>query len=190
MDTFGLVVTTAPASEPVTVSEAKARLRITITAEDADLAALIIQARELCEAGCQRAFVTQTLTLTLNDFPRRKDKAIYLPRPPLQSVAWVKYYDASGVQQTVSASDYWVATSGEPGRVVPKLGYWPSVESGRPDAVEVRFVAGYGLAAVVPAPAKAAILLTLAALRENPAGAVVPVAARLCLDCLETGTVR
>lgn len=191
MGPFALTLTTPPTSEPVTVAEAKARLRVTVAAEDGDVAALVQQARELAEAACQRAFVTQTYTLRLDDFPRGDDRAIYLPRPPLRSVASVRYYDADGVQQTLDPAGYWVASGGEPGRVLPFDGAaWPTVQAGRPEAVEVVFVAGYGAASAVPYAAKAAILVIAAALRENPAGATLPDAARKFLDTLETGTVR
>lgn len=196
MERFGLKVVAAPASEPLTVAEAKARLRITTGAEDADLTALITQARELCEAECQRAFVTQTLALYLDCFPRCD--TIRVPRPPLQSVSWVKYYDAAGVQQTLDPAKYHVAPAGEPGRIVLKSeSVWPEVQDGRPEAVEVQFVAGYGAASAVPAAAKAAILVVMAAARENPAGddnilvrGGLPASARRLLNTLEFGEVR
>ncbi len=204
MASFGVRIYTAPASEPVTVAEAKSRLRITTTDEDTDIGTLITQAREMAEAECQRALITQTLTLTMDDFPRyyregrRDDYATYfdrsirLPRPPLVSVTHVKYYDGDGVQQTVDAATYSVATGGEPGRIAPlSAGYWPAVQYLRPEAVEVRYVAGYGNAASVPAAAKAAILIIMAALRDDPTGAAgIPAAARRMLDTLEYGEVR
>lgn len=203
MGPFALKLVTAPASEPVTVAEAKARLLITIDDEDTDLAAMVTQSRELCEAGCQRAFVTQTYSLYLDRFPGgceavapsdgyeyqryASGREIRLPRPPLQSVTWIKYYDAAGVQQTLDPSAYYVATGSEPGRIRP-VTYWPATQV-RPEAVEVRFVAGYGGASAVPAAAKAAILLTVKQLRDAP-DADLPPAARRFLDTLETGEVR
>ncbi|HEY1191939.1 MAG TPA: hypothetical protein VGE74_30190, partial [Gemmata sp.] len=183
---FSLKLVTPPASEPVTVSEAKARLRITISDEDADIGDMIAQARELCEAGCQRAFITQTFSLYLDRFPGSTGD-IRLPRPPLQSVSFVKYYDSAGDLQTLDPAAYYVATASEPGRLRP-VDYWPATFC-RPEAVEVRFVAGYGTAADVPAAAKAAVQLTVKALRDAPDGDLPP-AARRCLDTLEFGEVR
>lgn len=191
MQPFGLTITTAPSVEPLTTAEAKARLRITVTDEDTDIGTLITQARELAEAECGRAFVTQTLTMRMDDFPRGADRTIYVPRPPLQSVSWVKYYDADGAQQTYSADNYHVATLSEPGRIVRvDGGVWPAVDYGRPEAVEVKFVCGFGLAAAVPAAAKAAMLLVMAALRDDPTKATIPPAARRLLDTLEYGQVN
>lgn len=190
---FALKLITPPATEPVTLTEAKARLRITITDEDDDITSLIKQARELCEAACQRAFITQTWSLYLDDFPRHihwYQQAIRLPRAPLQSVTWIKYYDTAGVQRTYDAAMYHVTTGSEPGRIAPLWGaYWQYAQFGRPEAVEVRFVAGYGAASDVPNAAKAAILLTMKSLRDDPS-APVPPAARAFLDTLETGEVR
>ncbi len=194
----GLQLHTAPATEPLTVAEVKARLRITISDEDSDLAALLAECRELCERECQRAFITQTWTLYLDDFPRGGDLTIYIPRPPLISVTHLKYYDVDGVQQTYGASNYHVAAGGEPGRIVRvDGGVWPAIDSGRPESVEVRFVCGYGAAGAVPAAAKNAILVVMASLRENPgsednksARAGIPAAARRALDSLEYGEIR
>lgn len=188
MGPFHIKIATAPASEPVTVAEAKARLRITISDEDADLAILLAGARELCEAGCQRAFITQTWDLYLDDFPRKCEGEIRVPRPPLQSVTHVKYYDTAKVLQTVDSADYFVSLVSEPGRIVPALGYWPATYD-RPDAVQIRFVAGYGAASAVPGAAKNAILLAMRAMRDDP-GAPLPSAARALLDTLEAGEVR
>lgn len=187
---FGLRTVTGPADEPVTLAEAKARLRITIDDEDSDLESLIREARALCEAGCQRAFVTQTFDMTLDEFPQGcgDRNAIAIPRPPLASVSWVKYYATDGTLATIDAADYYVSTASEPGRIAPVLGYWPATLD-RPDAVQIRFVAGFGAPADVPPEVKAAILVTARALREDPS-APLPRAARAFLDTLETGMVR
>lgn len=187
---MALRLVTAPAEEPVSLADAKARLRITIDDEDTDIEALIVEARAAAEAECGRAFVSQTWSLLLDGFPCGRE--IRVPRPPLQSVTWVKYYDADGVQQTLSSALYFTATAGDPGRIVLKeTATWPATESGRPESVEVRFVAGYGGRAAVPAEVKAAVLLIVAASRDDPAGAVaIPAAARRRLDQLEYGEVR
>jgi hypothetical protein len=72
-----------------------------------------------------------------------------LPRPPLVSVTSIKYLDADHVEQTFSSADYWVSGVGRTGRITLKSGSsWPTVGA-YPDAVVVRFVAGYS---VVPEP--------------------------------------
>ncbi|AMV23422.1 hypothetical protein VT84_03365 [Gemmata sp. SH-PL17] len=187
---IGVQVVTGPTVEPLTLEEVKGRLRITIADEDTDLEMLQTECRALCEAECHRAFLTTTFNLTLDDFPRC-DPTIRVPRPPLQSVVSVKYFDATGTEQTIDPAAYWVATASEPGRIVPVAGYWPAVQCGRPDVVTVQFVAGYATPSDVPAQAKKAILVTMAERRENPTGEVgIPPAARRALDTLEFGDVR
>jgi hypothetical protein len=62
-------VKTAPADEPVSLTEAKSQLNLE-TAEDDDLLALLIAAaREHAEAYCNRGLVTQTVELKLSAFP-------------------------------------------------------------------------------------------------------------------------
>lgn len=185
---IGVKIITEPAVEPVSLTEAKARLKVTVSAEDDDITALVAECRAVAEAECNRAFATQTLSLFLDGFPRGGE-AIRLPRPPLQSVTWVRYYDEAGDLQTMSADLYHVAANGEPGRVRPTAaqGYWPLTATGKPESVEIRYVAGFGLASAVPRIAKAAILAILADRHANPDGGDrgIPPAARRSLDALD-----
>jgi hypothetical protein len=82
-----------------------------------------------------------------------------LPRPPLVSVTSIKYLDADHVEQTFSSADYWVSGVGRTGRITLRSGSsWPTVGA-YPDAVVIRFVAGYS---VVPEPLISAVLLDAA----------------------------
>lgn len=153
---MGLKLVTAPSVEPVTLAEAKAHVRATDTAEDALISALIVAARSFAEDFTGRAFVTQTWDWALDEFPLYLAE---LPKAPLQSVTSVSYIDTNGATQTLGASLYKVDALTDPGRMAPAYGeVWPSTRS-EPNAVTVRFVAGYGLAAAVPQPIKQAMLL-------------------------------
>jgi uncharacterized phiE125 gp8 family phage protein len=190
---LGLRQTTAPTVEPVTLAEAKARLRVSGTDEDADILALIAEAVRTAEGECGRQFCTATYTLKLDDFPRGPDDAIRLPRPPAQSVTSLKYYAEDGTLTTMDAEDYIVAAGSDPGRVVPAVGEtWPAVQD-RPEAVEVVYVAGYGAASAVPRVARAAVLEVLAhrwKTRGDESAEGIPPVARRLLDQLEYGEVR
>lgn len=143
---------TGPTEEPITTAEAKAHLRQTEADEDALIDDLILQAREWTESAIERALVTQTWDLFLDAFP---DGDLRVPLPPLQSVTSVKYTDVDAVTTTFAASNYYVDTVMEPGRIVLSSGIsWPSVALRPANAVEVRFIAGYGLAVDVPQRAK------------------------------------
>lgn len=188
---IGLRLITAPAAEPVLLDAAmRARLRLDGSADDADVEAMLAAARELVEAETGRALIHQTWSLFLDWFPWE----IRVPRPPLSSVTWIKYYDVDGVQQTVYAADYWVATGGEPGRILPSIGAdWPTTQAGRPEAVEVRFVAGYGAAGTAcPKAALEAIKLIVAdryTHRGDDSQTAITPAARRLLDSLEFGEI-
>lgn len=165
---FALKLKTAPTAEPVTLAEAKARLRIDGNDRDADLLAMLIAAREYWELDTRRQFVTATWQYWLDEFPRN-DGAIRPPRPPLISVVSLKYTDTDGVQQTLTpTTDYTVDTYLEPGRIVPAYDTtWPSVRD-VPGAVVVEYTCGYGAPAAVPQPIKTAIMALAGHLNEFP----------------------
>jgi uncharacterized phiE125 gp8 family phage protein len=152
---MGWKTTTPPAAEPITLAEAKLHLRVDHDDEDTFITSLITAAREYCEGFQNRAFITQTITLTLDEFPCE----FVVPQPPLKSVTSIKYIDVNGVQQTLAASVYKVDTQSEPGRIVPAYNQsWPGIR-GDINSVEVIYEAGYGAAAAVPERIKAAIKL-------------------------------
>ncbi len=145
---MSLTLITPPATEPITVDEAKLAATAEGTAYDAQFSGIWIpSAREQAEHRTGRALITQTWKLTLESFPAL---AIILPRPPLQSVTHIKYVDVNGNLQTLDAADYQVVTEALKGYVQPAYGkQWPACRPG-PGAVQVTFVAGYGAASAVP----------------------------------------
>jgi uncharacterized phiE125 gp8 family phage protein len=142
--------------------------------EDPLLIALLEAARGEIDGGrgwLGRALITQTWDLVLDEFPavtrNNPYAAIKVPLPPLQSVTSVTYLDDNGVSQTLSASLYDVDIKSEPGQVRPAYGEsWPTTRD-TPQAVTVRFVAGYGAAAAVPALIKLWLRIRLSTLYEH-----------------------
>lgn len=162
-----LSLVTPASAEPVSVDQARAHARLGPSdgAEAADLLLKLQTARADRESFTQRQFVTATWLLTQCEFEREID----LPRPPLQSVTWVKYYDADNVLQTVDSSKYRVHhPSGDRaghGEIEFDACYQFPVVYPREDAVQIQFVAGYGDdGESVPAPLRHAILLVFAEL--------------------------
>lgn len=151
--------TGAPATEPVTLAEAKAHLRVTESDDDTYITTLTEAAREYCENYVKRQFVTATYTLTMDAFPL-SGGAIQIPRPPLQSVTSITYTDTAGDGQTWSSTEYSVDAPGAwVGRVVEANSEsYPSTLDELASVV-VTFVAGYGAAAAVPSALKQAILI-------------------------------
>lgn len=146
---------TAPESEPLTLGEAKKHLEIASseTAHDDQLSLLIQAAREQWEHDTDAAVLTQTWSVTLNDW----GCDIALPKRPLQSITSVTYYDTGNTQQTLATTVY----SLDAARRLVRLKYnqvWPA-QADRWDAITVTYVAGYTSAALVPAVVKQAMLL-------------------------------
>lgn len=139
-------VVTPPVIEPVTLAEAKLHARVDAddVLEDTLLSILISSARSHGENTTRRAFVTQTLELTLPSFPANGDP-IELPRPPFQSITSVTYIDATGASVTLDPAAYFALATSDS---VPALLYpapddcWPATAV-RPNAVAIRYVAGW-----------------------------------------------
>ena len=158
---MALVLTSPPAVEPVSLSEAKAHLRVDGTDEDALITALILAARKHLETWLARALITQSWRLMLDVWP--PSGAVDLPLSPLQSIEGVETYDADDVATPVAASEYFVDAVSDPARLVRTSGdAWPA--PGRAaNGVEIRFTAGYGDAASnVPQPLRQALHLLIA----------------------------
>lgn len=155
---MNLTVETPPAVEPVTLTEAKAHLRVDTTDHDATITALITAAREFVEKYSGRALIDQTLSVQYAAFTHR----LMMPRAPISAISAVQYYDTDNASQTLASSVYVLDRVHLPGRVVRASGQsWPSTYV-RPDAVKITFVAGYGAtAAAVPETIKHALKLSI-----------------------------
>ena len=171
---MALSLIAAPATEPISLDEAKAHLRVSVTDDDALIEALIVAARERAEQETRRALITQTWDAIGRSFPG----VIRLPKPPLESVTHVKYFDTANVEQTLSALTFYKVSApagadAAPGRISLRYGQvWPSVYA-EEDVVTVRFVAGYGDAEDVPRTIKQGMLLAIGNWYANRETAVV-----------------
>lgn len=160
-----LTLLTPPAITPVSLTEAKAHLRVTHSDDDATITALIDAATRRLDGRnglLGRALITQSWRLKINRFPFCWPYAIELPFPPLLSVEAVKYLDGDGIEQTFASTDYTVEISQFVGRIL--LGYgksWPAIRC-VPGAVRIDFTAGFGPASTdVPMPIRQAMLLLI-----------------------------
>lgn len=161
-----VVVIAGPATEPVSLAEVKTHLRVDIADDDAYITRLIQYAREQCEIGARRSFITRTLELRLECWPLDGD--IEFPLGPLQSVTSVKWTDDAGVEHTMAATDYVVYAQLDPGVLMLKpSANWPGGTLQIGPSIAVRYVAGYGADIAVPASYKQAILLMCGLMYEN-----------------------
>ena len=170
---YATEMTSGPAVEPLTVSEAKAHLRVDHTTDDSYIESLIKAARRSAELFQGRAYITQTWKVYLNTFPSAA--AIAIPYAPLQSVTSISYVDLNGNTQTLSSDLYQVDTKSMPGQVVlAPLASWPSTQTDKVNAVTITFVAGYGnTSASVPEHIRHAIRLILSDFYQHRENTIV-----------------
>ncbi len=156
------VLKTPAASEPVTVNEANAHLKV--TGEDTLVESLIITARMMIERYLNRSLVSQTWTA----YDDCWGGELCLPYPPLVSVTHVKYRDLNGVLQTLASSNYWVNSFEQPGNIKYVYGFTPpELQYGRPNSIEVEYVAGYTGDEGVPEPIRHAMKILLTDMYEH-----------------------
>jgi len=138
------------------------------TTADPELVGWIAAARQIAETHTHRALITQTWDLKLDHFPcwqAREYGAIEIPLAPCQSVTSVSYVDTAGVTQTWASTlydvDLPVGDYARLGMIRPAYQQLYPVTRHVANAVTVRFVAGYGARAAVPAAIKAAMKLLI-----------------------------
>ena len=116
---------TAPAAEPVTVTDAKKQMRIEHSDDDALITRLIKVAIEFVDVrgALGKAMITQTWGEWLAPNP----SLVYLSLGSVQSVSAIKYFDMDNVLQTATLSNFHVLGTAGRTLVSPKTGYaWPS----------------------------------------------------------------
>lgn len=164
--------TSLPATEPVTLAQAKSFMRLPsgYTAEDSTITAFITAAREQGELITGRGLAQRTWTQVLDSFPYFTDtvqsqlayppsyyslprysttlwnysQMIKLSYPPVLSVQGMNYVDSSGNPQTLyQDTDFVLDRITEPPRIFPQPGqYWPP-SLYVANSLQVNFTAGY-----------------------------------------------
>ena len=99
------IVRVAPTVEPITLTEAKAQLRIEddFLLDDAYINSLISMARDRAEKYCNRFFTEQQISIL---YDGTTPVLIELHFPDLASVESVQYTDSDLTLQTITATDY------------------------------------------------------------------------------------
>lgn len=181
-----LYLKTAPVTEPVTTTEAKAHLRVDISDDDTLIGGLVTAARRWVEGVTGIIMVTQTWNYYLDRFP--DSATICLPIGPVSSITSLKYTLVAGTVSTLSASDYTTDLASMPARITLKSAKsWPTEELQIIKGIDIEFVAGYGSASglvaaratltAAEATVAAATAETLTAAKAALAAAAVAVAA-------------
>lgn len=148
--------TAPPASEPITLEQAKAHLRVFHEDDDEYIWSLISVARQACEAYCAAYWAERAIEIYADNFC---DLA-YFPVAPIKSIDEVSYTDTSGVAAEVSDAVY--EFQADASRFVVKYGQaWPPTHFGT--RVKVTAIVGDK----VPAPVLQAMKLKVGDLYER-----------------------
>lgn len=167
-----VVLTSAPAVDPLTPAEAKTHLNLTGSSQDTYVGTLIKTATRAAEKYLNRVLITQSWKVYYDHWHFE----MLIPFGKLQSVATVKYYNDAGNLAPLTESDfYWVVTTDEPGRIIRKYdAVFPVLQTGRPDAIEIAFTAGYGAsAAAIPEDIRHGIKLLITDYYEHRGSVVL-----------------
>lgn len=166
---MSLTLVTGPQALPLTLAELNAGARLDGENEAVIMGHLrgAVDQIDGRDGGRGLALITQTWDYKLNWFPFQSSFAripfadVRLPLMPVQSVTSIEYVDLAGVTQTLAANKYQVVGLGDSmTQIVPAFGEtWPDTRE-QPEAVTIRFVAGYGDDANdVPEPIRQALTL-------------------------------
>lgn len=156
-----LVLSQSPLSEPVTLDEAKAHLRIDHEGEDDLLNSLITTAREYLESQTQLALMTQSWRLCLDNWPT--DPCLILHKTPVQSIDQIEQFDANGDAQIISTSEKLLDGNAHPARLYTNQQSAPEQAI---NGIEITFTAGFQSASEVPDMLKRALLIHIAQMYE------------------------
>ncbi|MBS7542007.1 head-tail connector protein [Ancylobacter oerskovii] len=154
-----------PASEPLTLAEAKAYLRVDHDGEDALIASMITAARATVETLTRRALIDQKWRIVRDAWPA--SGLIPVPVSPLRTLDRVALIDAAGVEIEVPGTAFNVDAARLPGLIRVDRG--AVAPPPRPLAgIALDITAGHGpSAAEVPAPLIEAVRLVLAHFHEH-----------------------
>ena len=163
---MALFATSSPAFAALDLATAKEHLAVLHSDHDTMITNLVAYATDTISNEASIAITQHNRRLTLRQFPPYK---IVLPRPPVQSITSVKYFDSTNTLQTW-ATDQWTSDlyadspwvpSKLPTEICPVFGVvWPQVYE-RLDAVQVDYVVGYKAAADIPGRLLQAIKLVV-----------------------------
>ncbi len=160
---MALVVTTAPAEEPVTTAEAALWIRYTDSLQTDVITALVTAARLDVESWTNRTMVSTGYDFSTTDL----FDEIFIPTSTIIAVSAITYQDLDDATQALSSTLYKIDNQSVSNKIYrSRLESYPDVLV-QPLAVVVSFTAGYADAAAVPENLKTVIKMRVAELFEH-----------------------
>ncbi|MBI9080837.1 MAG: hypothetical protein JEY79_14000 [Pseudodesulfovibrio sp.] len=167
-----LKIITSPVVEPISLEMAKLQCRGIVAEDEPLIQAYIKAARCKGESLTRKQFVEAEYEMTLEAWATME--VIELPRPPLQSVEFVKVIDLDGVETTLDVATYEVVTDKLVG-FVRSIDGWPTGAS-----MTIKFKTGWPVTgespdfiATTPEDIQTWILIRVAGLYEAPEAFVI-----------------
>lgn len=183
-------VTSAPASEPITLSEVKYALRITNTAQDTFLTQCITDARIYAENYTGRKFITQTLVGYTDNFTGIRDnwftgfregselelyakgeRKITMDWAPVSSVSQVDTIDVDNTETVYASSNYYLDNYDDDMKhriMVNDNTTILNLSLRSRNAIKVTYIAGYGAnASDVPSAIRRGLIMLVGHLYTN-----------------------
>jgi uncharacterized phiE125 gp8 family phage protein len=158
---MSLVLTSAPALEPVSLAEAKAHLRVDGSAEDALIQSLIVTSRLHIEAALGLALITQSWSYFLDRWP--KAGRIVLPLRPVAALSHIRIWSEEGTSASLDPAAFLLDGQGMPPRLVARSDVTGASAMRPANGIEIGFTAGFGPSADdVPATIRHALVLLVA----------------------------
>lgn len=150
----------APTTEPITLAQAKAHLRVDYSDDDTVITGMIKAARAHLENACAVRFAARTgVTFKCDSF---SDMA-RLPEAPVTSITSITYLDTTGASQTLAGTVYELRADGLEAGIVLKSGQtWPATQPG--SRITVTAAIGYSTA---PEDLTHAMLMLVAHFYDN-----------------------
>ena len=154
IEPYSIKRTTDTSTEPITVSEAKAHLRVDTTDDDSYITNLIKVARQSAEISLRRSLgVNQVYQVAYKTYPTVQRK-LRIPNPPFISATSLKYFDLDNVEQTVASDKLVIDSTGDTNAFVAikSSGLFNSISFEKVAPVVFTYTAGYSDVADIPQP--------------------------------------
>lgn len=155
-----LELDTAPATEPLTLSEVKSFIKVDSADDDTLITNLISTVRIAAEKFLKVSFINQSWKLSYDKYC---PSVVKMVMGPVQSITSVDAIARDGIVTTINSDNYYLSCGNQ------KLIFDANVVSHR---VEIVYLSGYGaLSSDVPNPIKQGMLSHIAAIYDGRAGA-------------------
>jgi uncharacterized phiE125 gp8 family phage protein len=157
-----------PALEPVSLAEARQWLRDDGFEEDQLIQTLIVSARITVEAYTRRFLVEQKWRLSFDEWPETVPTygKMDIPFTPCRTIERIRVYDNASTSHLLDAESFRLSGSYD-GALLIFLTQ-PPLPGLMREGIEIDIVVGYGAQpSDTPAPLRRAILMLVAAWREN-----------------------